>query len=408
MRRRSPARRRKLFRGAAFTIAALNLRPTIAAVSPVLQDIRRTTGLTDVGLALLTTLPLVCFGLLAPAAPGLVRRFGTGAVLLSCVGLLVAGTILRSVGLVGLFAGTVVLGVGIAVANVLIPGIVKEDFPERAGLMTGMYTMALSAGPAAAAGLSAPLTHALGGDWRLSTALWALPGAAAFFVLLPLRSHRRPSSLVPAPRHTGLWRDPVAWAVTLFMGLQSLEFYSALAWLPTIFSSHGLSADAAGGLLAATNLVGIVAALFTPAITERLPDTRIAIFGCVGFLAAGTAGLIFAPGSLQLLWAALLGLGQGSAISLAILLMVLRSHDPQQAMRLSGMSQGVGYLIAALGPAMTGALHQIFGGWTIPLSVLLGILGLMAASGYIAGRNGKIGPAEVQMALEESGSLEVR
>ena len=400
--------RRKAFLGIAVIFTALNLRPTIAAISPVLSQIRRTTGLTDAGAGLLTTLPLVCFGLLAPAAPRLVRRFGTGLVLLSCVGLLTAGTVVRSIGIAGLFAGTVMLGIGIAVANVLMPGIVKDDFPEHVGLMTGLYTMALSAGPAVAVGISAPLSTGLGGNWRLATALWAAPALVAFLLLVPLRAHRRPAGMRASPAAGRLLRDPTAWAITLFMGLQSLEFYSVLAWLPTIFSSRGISPDGAGGLLAVTNVVGILSAMAAPTVAQRLPSARTAVLGCVSFLAAGTGGLLAAPHSLYLLWAILLGVGQGSAISLALLLMVLRSHSAHQAMALSGMAQGIGYLIASAGPATTGALHQASHSWSLPLGVLLAVLLPLGLAGYVAGGNRKVSREEVHVALEESGSLGAR
>lgn len=386
------SRRPALF-ALALLLASLNLRPSIAAISPVLGEIRRSTGLSAAGAGLLTTLPLLCFGLLAPVAPRLVRRHGSGAVLLGCLGLLTVGIAVRSVGLAGLFAGTLLLGAAIAVANVLMPGVVKEDFPERPGLMTGLYTMALSAGPALAAGVSAPLAHSLH-SWRLGVGLWAFPAALSFAALVPFRSHRRPSGVerrVSPPR--ALRRSRVAWAVTFFMGLQSLEFYSALAWLPTILSDRGASTDAAGALLAISNLVGIGAALVTPTIARRLPDARWAPLGSVGFLAAATAGLLFDPRGLDLLWVVLLGCGQGSAISLALLYMVLRTTDARQAMALSGMAQGAGYLIAAAGPATVGALYSAGHGWDVPLAFLLGLLGLQAVAGYGASRERKVGPA---------------
>lgn len=394
----------------ALLLTAFNLRPAIASISPVLSSIRSSTGLSATGAGLLTTLPLVCFGLMAPLAPRLVRRGGTGTVLLSCLGLLTVGVLLRAVGLAGLFAGTIILGIGVAVANVLMPGIVKDDFPTRVGLMTGLYTMMLSTGPAVAAGVSAPLAQTLGGSWRLSTLLWAIPAALACAALLPLRHHRRPSpGPLPEPARYGLWRNPIAWAVTIFMGTQSLEFYSILAWLPTIFSDHHVSTDTAGALLAVANVVGIGSALVTPWVTERLADARLAIAASVAFLALGTAGLLFDPTGLEVLWVIFLGLGQGSAISLALLMMVLRSFDTRQAMALSGMAQGVGYLIAAVGPAMTGALYEVDHTWALPLLALLAVLVIQASAGYVAGKNRRIRPprdrnAELATATERHSS----
>ena len=373
----------------ALLLVSLNLRPSISALSPVLGAIRRSTGLSAAGAGLLTTLPLICFGLLAPLAPRLVRRRGTGGVLLGCLVVLLFGIIVRSTGYVGLFAGTLLIGSAIAIANVLMPGIVKRDFPAQVSLMTGLYTAMLNAGAALAAGATAPIARLFGGDWRLATGAWALPVLVAIAVILPLRSHARPSGELAFPTQptARLWKSPVAWAVTLYMGLQSLEFYSTLAWLPTVYHDKGVSVVNAGLLLGLSNAVAILVALVTPFIAHRLADVRLAVLGAVGLAACALTGLLVDPRHLDALWAVMLGGGQGATISLALMVMVLRSSNQHEAMALSGMAQGVGYLIAAVGPTLLGALYDIARNWSLPLAVLLGLLALQACAGYLAAQD---------------------
>ncbi|MGA3216132.1 MAG: MFS transporter, partial [Acidimicrobiales bacterium] len=281
--------------------------------------------------------------------------------------------------------GTLLIGVSVAIANVLMPGIVKRDFPGRVSLMTGLYTAMLSAGAGLAAGTTAPLARALGGNWRLATGAWALPVVVAIAVLVPLRSHARPAGEITLGEvTTTLWKSPVAWAVTLFMGVQSLEFYSTLAWLPTVFHDRGVPVVTAGVLLAVSNCVGIFAALVTPWIAHRVGDVRVAVLGAVALAGLGITGLLTEPHRLDVLWAVLLGSGQGATISLALMVMVLRSSNQHEAMALSGMAQGVGYLIAAVGPTLLGALYDLAHTWSLPLAVLLGLLGFQAIFGYLA------------------------
>jgi len=380
---------RRFLLAAGLLLVSLNLRPSMSALSPVLGAIRRSTGLSAAGAGLLTTLPLICFGLLAPVAPRLVRRRGTGRVLLGCLTVMLTGIVVRSTNYAGLFIGTLLIGMGVAIANVLMPGIVKRDFPGHVGLMTVLYTAMLSAGAALAAGTTAPLARALGGDWRLAIGAWALPVVVALAVIVPLRSHARPATEMATVGEStsALWRSPVAWAVTLFMGVQSLEFYSTLAWLPTVFHDRGVSVVSAGLLLAVTNTVAIASALVTPGIAHRLGDVRPAVLGAAALAASGLAGLLLDPRHIEVLWAVLLGGGQGATISLALMVMVLRSRNQHQAMALSGMAQGVGYLIAAIGPTLVGALYDVAHNWSLPLAVLLALVGLQAFAGYLAARD---------------------
>jgi len=382
-------RRRRALLAVGLLLVSMNLRPSLSALGPVLGAIRRSTGLSAAGAGLLTTLPLVCFGLLAPVAPRLVRRRGTGAVLLGCLVGLLAGIVVRSTDFVGLFLGTLLIGTSVAVANVLMPGVVKRDFPGQVSLMTGLYTAMLSAGAALAAGTTAPLARAWGGNWRLATGAWALPVVLAIAVVVPLRGHGQAADGSPVLRGlTGaLWRSPVAWSVTVFMGVQSLEFYSTLAWLPSVFHDRGASVVDAGLLLAVSNSVGIVAALVTPSIAHRLGDVRVAVIGAALLSGLAMTGLLLEPNRLDALWAVLLGSGQGATISLALMIMVLRSDNQHEAMALSAMAQGVGYLIAAVGPTLVGALYDASHNWGVPLAMLLGLLVLQGCSGYLAARD---------------------
>lgn len=389
--------RRRLLLGAGLLLVSLNLRPSMSALAPVLGAVRRSTGLSAAGAGLLTTLPLICFGLLAPIAPRLVRRRGTGAVLLGCLFVLFLGIIVRSTGYAGLFIGTLLIGIPIAIANVLMPGIVKRDFPGQVSLMTGLYTAMLSAGAALAAATTAPLSRALGGNWRLATGAWALPVLVAIGVLVPLRSHARPVAEVMDLGGTtmALWKSPVAWAVTVYLGVQALEFYATLAWLPTVFHDRGVPVVTAGLLLAGVNTCAIVSALVTPSIAHRI-GIRITVVGAAVLAALAMTGLLVDPHHLDVLWAVLLGCGQGATISLALMVIVLRSSNQHEAMALSGMAQGVGYLIAAIGPTLLGALYDLAHDWTLPLSVLLGLLVAQAGAGYLAGKDRPVtSPAEM-------------
>jgi CP family cyanate transporter-like MFS transporter len=380
-------------------IISFNLRPAIVAVSPLLTEIQATFGLSGAGVGLLSTLPLLCFGLLAPVAPRLVHRFGSGVVLLGCLFTLLAGLLVRSLPtLAGLFLGTLLIGIGVGIANVLMPGILKQDFPGHIGIMTGLYTMMLSAGATFAAGTIVPLYRVLGRNWHLAVGFWALPVALAILLWLPSRAlGRRAPSVVQRRPTSGLWRSSVAWALTIFMGLQSLEFYATVTWLPTIFRDRGTPSETAGFLLALVSVVGMLGAFVAPWIAHKMTDQRLAVAIGVGAMALGTAGLLVDPHHLDVLWTVLLGWGQGSSMGLALMMMVVRASSGDEAMALSGMAQGLGYLIASVGPVLIGGFFDFSHGWSVPLIVLLVLLGVQAIAGDYAARDRTVGSALAQV-----------
>jgi MFS transporter, CP family, cyanate transporter len=375
-------------------LAGLNLRIAVASVPPVIDEISDDLDLSSAAAGLLTSAPILCFGLLAPVSPLLARRLGAERVLLLALIPLTAGLLLRAESSVtALFAGTLVAGAAIAVANVVVPSIVKGRFARRAGRLTGFYVAALGAGAALAAGLTVPIERALGAGWEAGLAVWALPAAAAA-VLLGL-AVARDQGQVTARDGPGdvraLLGDALAWQVTLYFGLQSIVFYIALTWLPSILRDSGFGAGAAGALLALFALGGIPASLAVPILATRMRDQRAIAAGIAALEAFAVVGLLAAPGA-ALLWVTLFALGQGGAFSLALTLIVLRAPDSSRAAELSGMAQAIGYSLAAFGPLAAGGLHDWSGGWDAPLVALLLATVPLLAAGVAAGRARTVRP----------------
>jgi MFS transporter, CP family, cyanate transporter len=382
-------------------LLAANLRPALTGVAPLIGQIRADTGISNGVAGLLTTLPLLAFGLLSPIAPRVARLFGMERVLLASLLVLAAGILLRWAGaLEALFLGTVVLGAAIAVANVLLPSLVKREFPEHAGLMTSVYTTSLGISAALAAGVSVPLAQLVG--WRGALAVWVLPALLAGVAWLPqlIRSdHPADPSARSAPGVRDLWRSSLAWQVTLFMGLQSLSYYVTLTWLPEILQAEGMSAARAGWMLGLSQAVAIVTMFLTPMIAERRPSQRGVVVVAVGMSGVGALGLLVAGSTASTLWVVLLGLGQGASFSLALTFFALRAPDPGHAAALSGMAQSVGYLLAAGGPFLFGVLRDVTGTWRVPLGLLLTVTICLLIAGIGAARDAHVGAS----APEEAG-----
>ncbi len=360
---------------AGIVLIAFNLRPSLAAVGPLVGSIRFSTGLGSAALGLLTTLPLLAFAVVSPFASLVTRRFGFEATLAGVLALLTAGTLLRMVpSTLLLFAGTLLLGIAIAFGNVLLPSLVKRDFPHRTGSMTSLYSSTMGLGATLAAGVSVPLAQAVG--WRGALGAWTLPAALALLVWLPqLRTRTLPRAgggLLRSLRDLG--RSGLAWQVALFLGLQSLTFYVLLAWLPDIVQSRGMDAERAGWMLALSQGTGMLGTLFIPTWAGRRHEQR----GIVALLAAleavGLVGLVFPGTTLVPLWVSLIGFALGGTFGLALLLIVLRTADAETATELSGMAQAVGYLLAASGPTLFGFLHDLTHAWWLPILLLLAVL----------------------------------
>lgn len=385
-----PEKSRKIILLIAILLISLNLRPAITAVGPLVSEIRLDTGLSSSAIGLLTTLPVLGFGLISVLTPLFTRKIGTEGTMLLALTLLMCGIFLRiHPSVLALYSGTILLGVGIALGNVLLPGIVKKQFPERAGTMTGIYSATLGFGATVASGASVPLSEAYGLGWRWALGVWGFLALAALIFWLPQMRANIPIILKKGFRESlrQLGTSRLAWHVSIFMGVQSLTFYTLITWLPDILIERGLSAGEAGWQLALMQGVGITSTLIFPAWASRIKEQRKPVILLVIIELIALIGLSIPSIGITSVWVALMGFGLGGSFGLALLLIVLRSRTATSANELSGMSQSVGYTLAATGPVLFGAIFDWFGSWVFPLLFLYLIALLKLWSGLGAGRD---------------------
>jgi CP family cyanate transporter-like MFS transporter len=398
----------------AVAAAGFNLRTAITSLPPIFPDLETRLHLSSAMLALLAATPVICFGVVSAFAAWLNRRFGEEPILLVALGVLTAGLLLRGAAPgVLLFPGTALAASAIAILNVLLSSMVKRRWPERAGFLIGIYLTALSLGAILSSLISVPLYRSSGGSVRLALGVWAAPAALATLLWLPQLRNRRtgtagqaagtagqaapPAAAPPAgaavtqaavPPGTPIkvYRYALAWQVTAFMGLQSLLYYAALSWLPTIFQDRGTSPVGAGNLLALMGVGNLATSLVVPVIAHRTRGQRALVVPSLIGTAAGLAGSLWAPLGEAPLWVLVLGVSQGACLGLAIFFMMARAPDPGVAASLSAFSQSVGYLVASAGPLEVGLLHTATGSWDVPVALLLVLAGFELAVGVLAGR----------------------
>lgn len=378
-------------------LIAANLRGALTAVGPVVGRIKDDLGLSGAGAGMLTTLGLLAFAVISPVAPKLSRRFGAENLLLAGLALITLGVIVRTSPYAALlFAGTGLIGLGIGIANVLVPAVIKRDFAGRAGLMTGIYSVALTLVAGIASGVSIPIADAPGWGWRGALGVWGFASALAMIVWLPqvIRSRRERQVRQQTPG-IKLWGSALAWQVTLYMGFQSIIFYVNVTWLPELLQDRGMDAGTAGWMLSLMQIIGLPANFLAPVLAARRPSQRGIMSVVMGMLLIGYLGLFLdhGTGPLAVLWIVLIGIGAGASFSLCLVFFALRTRTAVEATELSGMAQSVGYLVAAVGPAFIGFVHDRSGGWQAPLGVMLGVVLLASLFGFGSSRHAYVSSA---------------
>jgi CP family cyanate transporter-like MFS transporter len=343
------------------------------------HDVRADLGLSAAAAGLLTTGPLLCLGILAPLGPRIARKMPVERLLVACALATAVGCGARGLGgTFPLFAGTLLAGAAIALAQVVIPALIRAR--GGAGGLTGAFSMSLVSGATIAAFAAIPLERAFNG-WQGALAIWGLPALVAAAIWIPLA--RASHDSVRAPEPHPLLRDPVAWSIAAFFGLQSMCFYSSTSWLPEILQASGISEGRAGTLNGVSNLVQVIPAFAVPVLAARAASQRPLLLAIVAFTLAGIAGVLAAP-HVALIWMIVLGIGQGAALGLGLILPVLRGKTAAEVASMTALAMGFGYLIAAWGPALVGAVHDATGGWDAPLVVLLVMAALQAPAAWRA------------------------
>ncbi|WP_423464150.1 MFS transporter [Promicromonospora sp. MS192] len=389
---------------------AANLRAAITVVGPVADDVAADLDLSSTEVSLLVSLPLLCFGAFALVAPRLLARWGIEATAVAALTALGVGIVARSVPLPGaLWVGTVLLGAGVATLNVALPALVKRDFPQRVGRLTGAYSATQSAFAAISTVVAVPLAGTQPEGWRIAFGVWVGTTLVALGVMVPRWRAARGfpvrdgagsseelgraldgssgESGAPTRRGPAPWRTLLGWQVAGYMGLQSTFYYSVVTWWPSVETGAGFTPGAAGAHQGLLQVTGILASLLAGRLIDRSRargQSGLAV-AFSGVSAVAVVGELLAPGWWPV-WIVLLGAGTAAAFVTALSLFGLRTEHHAQAGALSGMAQAFGYGLAALGPLVIGTLHDATAGWTVPLVVLLAMKVPEVLAGALAGR----------------------
>ncbi|MFI1795750.1 CynX/NimT family MFS transporter [Streptomyces sp. NPDC020379] len=392
---RAPAGWHARLLAAGLVIAALNLRPAVTSLGALMKEVRAGLGMGGALAGLLTSVPALCFALFGLAAPRLARRWGPAAVVCAGMTAIAAGLVLRPFlgGVPGFLVLSALALAGIAVSNVLMPVVVKRWFPDRVGTMTGLYSMAVAGGAGIAGAVTVPLTHALGGSWRLGLLSWAVLAAVAALTWLAISARGRTGEdaapapgAAPAAVGTSITRSPTAWALGIFFGLQATGAYIVMGWLPAIFRDAGVSASTAGLISALTMVVGVPLSFILPRVAARLSHQGVLVVVLAVFGLSGYTGLWLAPAGGAWVWAVLLGISN-SAFPLALTMIGMRARTGAGVVRLSAFAQSVGYLISIPGPLLVGWLNGATGGWNWPIALMASLMVPQIVAGVLAGRD---------------------
>ncbi len=368
-------------------VLGFNLRPAAVSVGPVLDEITSGLSMSSTTAGVLTTLPVLSFALFGALAPWLARVIGLHRLtLLALVGVVLGLGLRSQVSAVPVFLLlSLVALAGMATANVLLPSLVKLHFPQRVGLMTSIYTTSLAVGLTLASVLTVPLSDRLG-SWRWGLFAWAITALVAALPWIGLVRHDRKPEGVPRGISLGaVARTRLGWGMALFFGFQSLQAYSVFGWFAQVYRDAGFSAGTAGLLLGVITAMSIPLSFWLPAWAARMENQTWLIVGLVCCYPVGYVGLIIAPVAGAWLWAVLVGVA-GSVFPVVLTLIGLRARTSEGTAALSGFTQSVGYLIAAIGPFGMGLLYDLTGGWTVPLVGLIVLVIPQLLAGLLVAR----------------------
>ena len=386
---------------------AANLRAPLTSVGPLVSLIRDNLHISNTLAGTITSLPLFAFALFSPLIPGMARKFGTEVCFFGSVIILTLGILLRSyAGSFSLFLGTAIIGLAISASNVLMPSLIKKEFPNQVGVMTGLYSVSMSIFAALASGISIPLAVNSGLGWAGALKIWAVLSFISIIIWIP--QLRKNSKMAvdnmaadtleevnktnnidePTMKEVSIWKSSLAWQVTIYMGLQSMILSCIVTWLPSILIQQGMTSSQAGWMLSIMQLALIPTIFFCSILAGHTSSQHSLVMVGSLCIIIGFLGLLLVHGfKSTILWIILLGIGGGFTFSLSMMFFNLRTNNANEAARLSGMAQSIGYLLAAFGPMFFGYLHDATNNWTMPLITLIGVSSVCLLSGLGASRN---------------------
>ena len=373
---------------------AFNLRPAITSVGPLIGMIRDDIGFSNWSVALLTSLPLIAFALMSPIAPKLANKLTNELTLMLGLFVLFVGVCFRSLSIIFfIFLGTLFVGLGIAICNVLLPGVIKEKFPTKVAVMTSLYTTSMSIFATAASGLSVPLAENLALGWQKSLLLWAMPafvGAIIWLYIFKKSATKEKASSLQfyESNQYDIWKDTLAWKVAIFMGLQSLVYYVTISWLPEMLSDFGMKKTTAGLFLSYFQFIGIPTSFMIPMIAVKLHSQRILVLIVNIFFIFGVLLLILQPTIfITTIAITFIGFSSSANFALSLTFLSIRAKNARDAAELSGMAQSVGYTLAAVGPIFIGFVYDLTYDWFTSLMILIVITFIIIYVGLSAGQN---------------------
>lgn len=374
---------------------AFNLRPAITSVGPLMGTIRDDVGFSNWSVALLTSFPLIAFAIMSPLAPRLGKKVTNAWALIIGLTVLIAGIGLRSISIVAfLFIGTLLIGLGVAICNVLLPSVIKEKFPLKVAVMTSVYTTCMALLATIASGVSIPLADGLQLGWQWSLLVWTIPALIGIiiWIRIALKNNRETRKKAEATnqkqKSSGIWKSKLAWQVALFMGLQSFMFYVIISWLAEMLIDFGTIKTTAGFMVSYFQLLGIPVSMIMPILAMKLKSQSTLVFSVNILFVLGLILLLFQNSFTMILIAvSLIGIASSSNFALALTFLSIRAENAKDAADLSGMAQSVGYILAASGPILIGSIYDMTEGWTIPILCLLIVASGIIYFGSRAGRH---------------------
>lgn len=371
---------------------ASTLRAPLTTVGPLISSIKDSLTISNGLAGLLTTIPLLAFALISPFAPKISRRFGLESTLFFSLLLLTAGIIIRSQGSTSnLLVGTFLLGLAIAFGNVLLPGLIKLNFPLHIGFITGIYSVSMNLSASIAVGVSVPLANGLNLGWEGALGVWGVLSFIAVLIWFPQLKNKKPSrgEVISSlkTKSPSLWRSPLAWSITFFMGFQSLIFYTTSAWLPEVLKSQGMNVGSAGWMVSLMQFSQLPMTFIVPILAGKVKDQRWIVASVTILYLLGYVGIMVGVTTLVPLFMIMIGIAGGAAFGLSMMFFSLRTQTPLEAANLSGMAQSFGYALAAIGPVLFGILHDFTSSWSIPLLIIVISIIVILISGLKAGKD---------------------